>query len=339
MTKRKPAFTLLELLTVISILGLLMAILLPSLSAARQSAKANACLSNLKGIGTALALYLNENEDKLPPVRLERPLPSSDQFYVNDLGRLAPRWQWFLPTDQGPVINPAPFGNVIKSRGYFYDADVARPSGESGQTMSNKLFTCPSLEDDQFAFDVRDGAYGYNYQYLGNTRRETDPDRWDNFVVGMHRIRKPAATVSLADSRGAGQPHGPHSYTLDPPRMAVEHDAMSFGPNGPSEVDEPGRDDVPPGFDKQLYAYSPVEARHKRSGNVIFLDSHGEAKTLRELGYQLGDGSSSNPLGMEAKRDVPIPIRDPNSGVYTATNRLWNGDDADPLAHEHAPAP
>lgn len=339
MTNRKPAFTLLELLTVIAILGLLMGILIPSLSSARVSAKANVCLSNLKGLGSALAIYLNENEDKLPPARLERPQPNSDEFYVNDAARLAPRWQWFLGTDQGPVIDPTPFGKVIESRGYFYDEDVGRPSGESGRTMTNKVFTCPALDDEQYGLDERDGAYGYNYQYLGNTRRQTDPARWDNFVVGMHRIRKPAATISLGDSRGAGQPHGAHSYLLDPPRLAVERDAKAFGPNGPSDVDEPGREDVSPGLDKQLYAYSPVEGRHRRLGNVIFLDSHGEAKTLSSLGYQLGDGSSSNPLGVEARNGVPIPIRDPAAEGSTATNRLWNGEDADPLARPASPPP
>lgn len=337
MQLRKRAFTLLELLVVISIMALLMAVLLPSLSSARQSAKANVCLSNLKGIGSALSLYLNENDDRLPPARLERPSPGSEEFYVNDDRRLAPRWQWFLTTDHGPVIEPSRFNAVIQSRGYFFDTDTNRATGASGTTMTNKLFTCPSLDDERFSLDVRDGAYGYNYQYLGNARRESNSSRWDNFAVGMHRIRKPAGMIAFGDSRGAGSPHGAHSYTLDPPRMAIERNARTFGPNGPSEVEDSGQNDVPERFDEDLFAYSPVEARHKSKGNVVFLDGHASAKTLTQLGYQVGDGSADNPLGVLAKPNVPIPIRDPDSGTYTATNRLWNGDDADPLAYEHAP--
>ena len=73
---RSAGFTLIELLAVISILTLLISILLPALSSARQTAKAGVCLSQLKSIGNAAAIYLDENEDRFPPVRLERLSPT-----------------------------------------------------------------------------------------------------------------------------------------------------------------------------------------------------------------------------------------------------------------------
>ena len=63
---RRSAFTLVELLVVISILSLLIAILLPSLARARRSAKAAFCASNLKQVGTAFTLYVNDHEDRYP---------------------------------------------------------------------------------------------------------------------------------------------------------------------------------------------------------------------------------------------------------------------------------
>ena len=87
----------------------------------------------------------------------------------------------------------------------------------------------------QHEFDIRNGAYGYNYQYLGNARRDSEGDRWDNFPVGSQRVRSAGQTVLFADSRGAGRIHGKHSYTLDPPRLAVEARATKFGP-GSSNV-------------------------------------------------------------------------------------------------------
>jgi prepilin-type N-terminal cleavage/methylation domain-containing protein len=61
------AFTLVELLVVISIISLLMAILVPSLGKARASAKRAVCQSNLKQIGIGFKTYLDDNRDIMPP--------------------------------------------------------------------------------------------------------------------------------------------------------------------------------------------------------------------------------------------------------------------------------
>jgi len=69
MRKRFKAFTLIELLVVIAIIALLISILLPSLSRARELSKRLVCGSNAKGIGTSAKIYANENQEKwmIPP--------------------------------------------------------------------------------------------------------------------------------------------------------------------------------------------------------------------------------------------------------------------------------
>lgn len=64
--KKSKGFTLIELLVVISIIALLIAILLPSLSAAREQSKAVACGVQLKTVGSLLAVYSADNRDYIP---------------------------------------------------------------------------------------------------------------------------------------------------------------------------------------------------------------------------------------------------------------------------------
>lgn len=73
------AFTLIELLTVIAIIGILAAILIPVVSQAREQARVAQCVSNLRDIGSAVHLYAGEFGDRVPPhIRSDGAQPDSE---------------------------------------------------------------------------------------------------------------------------------------------------------------------------------------------------------------------------------------------------------------------
>ncbi len=63
---RRNAFTLIELLVVIAVIAILMAILMPALSRAREQGKRTSCLNNLRQVMTGWIMYADENNDKIP---------------------------------------------------------------------------------------------------------------------------------------------------------------------------------------------------------------------------------------------------------------------------------
>lgn len=256
----RKAFTLIELLVVISIIAMLMGLLMPVLGRVRRSARSVVCLANLKRLALAGVMYAQSNA-AFPPHRMRRSNFWDSDNFVNKYGRDRPRWQWFFDQGVGPVIDPSGW---VKQQGDVFGDD-------NTLMMTNDYFICPDFRHQQYSvYDIRNGSYGYNYQYLGNARDRPDLGKFQNFPVNESAIKKPAATIVIGDGRGSGHPHGQHSYKLDPPKLALSTGAIYFG------------DWKQPTIEQQ---HCPAEVRHNRKANVSFLDGHAESRTLDELGY------------------------------------------------------
>lgn len=102
-TIRRRGFTLIELLVVISIIGVLIALLLPAVQAAREAARRIQCANNLKQMGLALSNYQGSH-GSFPPSYVAR------QPFVDGATDVADGWAWaamMLPYLEGTTIHAA----------------------------------------------------------------------------------------------------------------------------------------------------------------------------------------------------------------------------------------
>lgn len=178
-TSRSNAFTLVELLVVIGIIALLIAMIMPALAVARDSAKRVQCLSNLRQMVIAANAYAVTYRGSYPIA-----------YYTASEGTTIYNYSW----DMTIISSPAQPTQIVP--GILW---------QGRGTL--QIQQCPAYEKRTTSVDPYTG-YNYNTSYIGHGQFEriVAPTK-------MSAVRKPSETVIFGDGQYAG---GANKYMRAP---------------------------------------------------------------------------------------------------------------------------
>lgn len=183
--KDRQAFTLVELLVVIAIIGVLVALLLPAVQSARESARRAECANHLKQ-NTLAALMYHDALGVLPPAYLTDSWPTQTT--------------WFGVVDYTT-------NQVLPTRG------LIAPFVE----RNNAIYHCPSMTEITDLYNGETGGYGYNLN-LGYVDYSTWPSPPQQITKKLRDFNATSRTVAFSDSARIQLP-----WSGDPTLKATEN--------------------------------------------------------------------------------------------------------------------
>ena len=192
---KRPAFTLVELLVVVSIIALLVAILIPSLTKARTQAKRTVCLSNLHQSSVAITAYQAANDGNFPWEISPQHWPIGGSNYIGDDVHSSDNYR-----AAGFVLLWV--NEYIKSAEFFYcpsQSWAKQRNAFSFKTEEHRWLAPETWNDPTPTSAVRFPYTGY--EYWANYRIERDaplhPDsNYDSSRVANNRRPKPDQIVA-----------------------------------------------------------------------------------------------------------------------------------------------
>ncbi len=141
--RARNGFTLIELLVVIAIIGLLLAVIVPTLAAAREKSRSLVCLSNLRQMSISASVYTNCHDGYYPIAYYEETTASGFIWY---------NWDFTVVDDAGTKsIRP----------GILWQGETAE-----------KIQQCPSFKGKSNTPNDPYTGYNYNTSYIGHGQYE-----------------------------------------------------------------------------------------------------------------------------------------------------------------------
>jgi prepilin-type N-terminal cleavage/methylation domain-containing protein/prepilin-type processing-associated H-X9-DG protein len=197
------AFTLIELLVVIAIIAILASILFPVFAQARAKARQAACLSNMKQIGTAVMMYIQDYDEVYPPSQLSQTATGTGNPVVS--------WPTMIyPYVKNEAVFVCPDGETALRSVSLTVGAITNNGSYCGVTTANTRFSPPAHGDGttQGLGLVNKLSYGRNliptngWRTAGFTRGDKNGfvTTGTTLSVSEAAVEQPASTIHIMDA-------------------------------------------------------------------------------------------------------------------------------------------